>query len=305
MNGPNVYEHIFVSNKSPQELFNEVAHICSLIDPSLNTPFLKEVYNDIVALFRGEYEGYRECTTRYHDLSHTLGVFLAMARLIHGAVVTGELKEKSSIINGLIASLFHDAGLIQEQGEREGTGASHSSDHERRGIEFMRSYLGAKNYSPRGIENISHIITRTNLTLSPDQIPDLPADVELLCKCMGTADLIAQMADRLYLEKLLYLYREFEEAGVRGFISELDLLKKTEAFYKDLSQNRLKRDLGNITPLLRDHFRARFGIDRNLYQEYIDKNIGYLKTILESHEDDYRRMLRRGGIVATLKDDFI
>ena len=40
---------------------------------------------------------------------------------------------------------------------------------------------------------------------------------------LGTADLIGQMADRYYLEKLLLLYEEFSEAGQdTGFrISEM------------------------------------------------------------------------------------
>jgi hypothetical protein len=44
-------------------------------------------------------------------------------------------------------------------------------------------------------------------------------NIALLGKMPGTTDLIRQMADRFYMEKLLLLYNEFEEAGVPGFES--------------------------------------------------------------------------------------
>ncbi|MBD3319584.1 MAG: HD domain-containing protein [Chitinivibrionales bacterium] len=300
-----VFEHVFVADKSTGDVFEEISHICLQIDSSLDIPRLRDIYDDIVRLFKGEVAGYRECNTRYHDLSHTISVFLATARLIHGAIVTEKLKSTANVVNCLVAALFHDVGFIQDETDTEKSGATHSPDHEQRSIDFMQHHLQEKDFSSQDIDTIGHIISRTILDLPEEQIPPLPEDIDLLSRILGTADLIAQMADRFYLEKLLYLYREFEEAGVRGFVSELDLLKKTESFYKEQSKKRLQKELGNLVPLMRDHFRERFGIDRNLYQEYIDKNIDYLKTILESHESDYRRMLRRGGVVASLEDELI
>ena len=141
----------------------------------------------------------------------------------------------------------------------------------------------------------------TILMLSPKEIHFRNDDVDLLGKIVGTADLVAQIADRIYLEKLLYLYQEFEEARVPGFDSELVLLKKTEAFYRDISKKRIDEDLDGVASLMHLHFKERWGIDKDLYEEYIQKNVDYLRTVLQKHEDNYRNMLKRGGIVQNLK----
>ena len=70
---------------------------------------------------------------------------------------------------------------------------------------------------------------------------------------IGTADLIAQMADRCYLEKCRdRLYKEFVVGGVAienakpgeymvRYKSGLDLLKKTPVFYQQVMRDRLHR----------------------------------------------------------------
>ncbi len=49
---------------------------------------------------------------------------------------------------------------------------------------------------------------------------------------LGSADLLGQMSDRAYLEKLLFLYKEFREAGIPGFNTEFDIIRKTVDFYE-------------------------------------------------------------------------
>src|SRR5258707_13070789 len=41
-------------------------------------------FDDLKALFEGNYPGYLACDTLYHDMRHTLDMVLAMARLIAG-----------------------------------------------------------------------------------------------------------------------------------------------------------------------------------------------------------------------------
>ena len=116
---------------------------------------------------------------------------------------------------------------------------------------------------------------------------------------VGSADLLAQMADRYYLEKLLLLYKEFEEARLGGFDSELDLLKKTVDFYENRAQKRFQEELGGVSIYMRAHFKDRWGMDRDLYDESIRKNIEYLKSLITLCEDSYTcylENLRRGGI---------
>ena len=113
---------------------------------------------------------------------------------------------------------------------------------------------------------------------------------------LGTADLLGQMADRDYLEKLLFLYYEFREGNVLGFENELDLLKKTIDFYTSINE-RFVRELGNLNKYMIYHFKERWNINKDLYQEAIERNIEYLKYILDKHEKNYHYYLRRGNIV--------
>ena len=202
---------------------------------------------------------------------------------------------------GLISALFHDVGLIQTEDDREGTGAKYTIGHEERSIEFMKDYLRAKDFYVDHLNDGAHIIGCTITDLSLTEIPFRSKELKLMGQIVGSADLLAQMADRLYLEKLLYLYKEFQEGKIPGFESEFDLLKKTESFYKNVSKKRLEKELGGATALMRAHFKNRRGVDRDFYQENIEKNIKYLTTVILKYEKNYRQMLRRAGIVADLE----
>jgi hypothetical protein len=116
---------------------------------------------------------------------------------------------------------------------------------------------------------------------------------------LGTADLLGQMADRSYLERLPFLYREFQEGRVPGFESELDLLKKTPAFW-EFTQSRLAVDLRNMDRYMRDHFRVWWGLDQDLNRDTIEENIAYLKFVLENHGSEYHKYLRRVGLMEIL-----
>jgi hypothetical protein len=298
-NCADLQEQVFLTE--PADILEEVSRFLPGTEPAADFRLVEEAFHDTVALFRGMYPGYQASKTGYHDLSHTLSVFLATARLLHGAVLQGREIHRENQLLGLLAALFHDAGLIQPAGDREGTGAKFIVGHEERSIAFMKDYLRRHEFHRRHLEDCAHIIGCTILALSTSRIPFRNEQIRLAGFIVGAADLLAQMADRAYLEKLLFLYREYQEAHITSFQSELDLLKKSESFYRDVALRRLQRELGNVGPLMRPHFRDRLGLDRDFYQEGIDKNLGYLKRILKECEGEYRRMLRRAGIVAHLE----
>jgi len=112
----------------------------------------------------------------------------------------------------------------------------------------------------------------------------------------GAADLLGQMADRTYIEKLPYLFHEYREGNVGGFKSEMDLLMKTEAFY-EMMKVRLSKDLGDVAKYLPAHFEARFGVARNLYVEAIERNMEYIKNVLSEPVFDYTKVFRRSKVV--------
>jgi len=292
--------HNLVFVRKPNDIVGEVQYILNLIHPEFDFSPISRIFCDTLRLFGGEYEGYRACNTRYHDIEHTVMVFLASARLVHAVAISGWNLREKDIDLCLAASLLHDAGFIQTDDDIEGTGAKYSIGHERRSVEFIRTYLGERGYSDDQISACASMIECTILAVSPRDIVFRDDDVEILGKIVGTADLVAQIADRIYLEKLLYLYEEFAEAHIPGFDSELDLLKKTGVFYEEISKKRLNNDLGGVSKLMHHHFRERWAIDKDLYEEYIEKNIDYLKGVLQRHEESYRTMLKRGGIVKGL-----
>ena len=123
----------------------------------------------------------------------------------------------------------------------------------------MRKYLSQKGFPDQQIEDCSHLIMCTILNLPPKEIPFRSSEIETLCKIVGTADLMAQIADRYYIEKLLLLFQEFQEAGVPDFATELDLLKKTEGFYKNVAKQRLAHDFSGISVNMTAHFKQRWG----------------------------------------------
>lgn len=283
-----------------QNVLEEIKNIVLRIETDVDEAFLGQVFNDTVDLFKGHYPGYRASTAKYHDLEHTQAVVLAMVRLMHGCFMEGHTFTPVSIMLGLTAALFHDIGYIQDESDCEGSGAKYTIGHEKRSIDFMRKYLSQKDFSSEEIMDCAHVIRCTMLNVSPKTIPFRSKELEILGKIVGSADLIAQISDRLYLEKLLLLFKEFEEAAVPGFDSELELLRKTVNFYKMVADKRLKRDLGNVAANMRSHFMHRWDIDRDLYAESISKNVDYIKylnKLCEENFECYLKNLKRGGIV--------
>jgi len=267
--------------------------------PDFDFEPVNHAFSDVVNLFHGQYPGYRKCNTEYHDLKHTADALLAMTRLIHGAMVNEQVFSQKDIELGLISALLHDTGYIQTIDEDVGTGAKFTLTHIGRSILFMEQYLSENGYSREDIECCRATLECTGLNVKISEINFGSSEIEMLGKMLGTADLLGQIADRIYLEKLPFLYHEFKEGDVPDFKSELDMLKKTPEFY-DRTIERFERELGGVNRYMRDHFRVRWGIDEDLYMTSMENKIKYLKYVFEDHEDDYREYLRRGNLMEKL-----
>ncbi|MFZ5452038.1 MAG: hypothetical protein ACOZF2_09250 [Thermodesulfobacteriota bacterium] len=298
MNRQDKFEDLLLMS-DPHAVFAEVRYILSLLIADFDDTALNQVFQDVVRLFKGEYPGYRQCNTWYHDLKHTTDCLLAMARLLHGAALNGLAMPEREVSLGLIAALLHDTGYLQTADDLEGTGAKYTLVHVPRSVAFMEKYFPQAGFSARDLDYCRCCINCTGLEVSIGEIAFESEHHQIVGWMLGTADLLGQMADRTYLERLPFLYREFEEGKVPGFASELDLLKKTPAFW-EFTKQRLIQELGNVARYMRDHFRVRWGLDRDLNQETIEGNIAYLEFILENHESDYRWHLRRSGYMAIL-----
>jgi hypothetical protein len=292
---------IVSNNRSvrPNDILEEVKDIVFLMFSQFSSHKIifdlskvTSAYLDIVKLFRGDYCGYRKCNTKYHDLRHTDDCLLIMARLIHGAYLNGCRFSNRSIILGLISAIVHDTGYIQTVDEKIGTGGRYTITHIDRSVAFAKKYLERKGYPANDFHFIMNCLQCTGLNVVIEDIKFESIENELMGKMLGTADLIGQMADSKYLEKLPFLFEEFQEGGITEYETELDLLQKTPAFW-EFTQRRFATELGNVDRYLRDHFRVRWGIDRDLDREAIEKNILRLESILKNHPTDYRKHLRR------------
>lgn len=293
MTTENLRLHELTDIESTSEIFAEIKNILLLIYPSFDSLLIENVYNNIIRLFNGNYPGYRASNTKYHDLEHTCAVTLATVRLMHGIHVQNQTFSSRVIQLGLIGALFHDTGLIQAVEEHDGTGAQYTIGHEDRSIALMEKYISDKGFSAEDILDCSHIIMCTKLSLPINKIPFRSEETKTMGKVLGSADLIAQMADRNYLKKLPLLFLEYKEAGMAGFETPLELFKNTEEFYHSVARTRLAEELDNVSSAARYHFKNRWGIDRDLYAESIKNNIKNMREITGDCVENYACMIKK------------
>ncbi|MBG0791661.1 MAG: hypothetical protein H0S80_14315 [Desulfovibrionaceae bacterium] len=258
--------------------------------PGYDGSVFRNAFEDVQRLFFGMYPGFKASNTKYHDFEHTCSVVLATARLIYGGLVQGEDYAEADCLKGLLASLFHDVGLIQDDGDDQGTGAKYTVGHEERSILFMRRNLDNA-LAPDDLDDIADCIRCTILDMSPSKVAFRSETMRKMGYFLGSADLLAQIADRYYLEKLLLLFEEFQEARLPGYESAYDLLSKTDSFYQDVARVRLDQEFQGVDAYMRSYFRKRWNVDKDLYAEAIERNLSYLDKILSEHSDDLKTFL--------------
>lgn len=288
----------FVNTLDPECVLDEIKTTVRMMYPDFDFKPLAGALADAVRLFGGDYPGFRESNTKYHDLKHTLEVVLATARLLHGAREDGRQVGRRTLLLALLGGLFHDVGLIQTEDDPSGTGAKYTIGHEKRSVSFVEEYLRGKGFPEQDIADIGLIISGTSLGQKFDAIPFPDQEATLAGQVLAAADLLAQMADREYLEKLMLLYLEFQEAGL-PYDSMFDLLQRTHGFCA-MAADRQEHILGGAYKYMQPHFAARWDLPRDLYTESIAKNMEYLKEVLGEGPDHYMSKLKRGGIVQRL-----
>lgn len=282
------------ANSDPGTVWNRAAGILIRIDPGYDTSFIQTIFDDLMRLFRGDYPGYSSIKTLYHDKSHTLDVFMCAVRLMHGVHLSGNRLSNDEMALIMIAALMHDIGYSQMDGEEGGTGAQYTRTHVRRGIAFMKKYIDEKHLPPAYPDALEPMMSGTDPALKFPLIEFPDERTRLLGQLVVTADLTGQMADRTYLEKLLFLYLEFREADFGNYQNMFDLLRQTNTFY-GVTREKLDGALGGMYRYLSLHFKDVMGVANNYYLESIEKNIAYLSKVIEDDEK-YLAMLKRGGI---------
>ncbi len=255
---------------------------------------VRAAFKDFNDLYEGKFPGYRACNTKFHDKIHTTDALLAVSRLIEGYNCRNPHKKLPSheVKIALIATILHDTGYLQKSQDVKGTGAKYTLNHVDRSMEFIGKYLQKMHYSHRDIVTAQNMICCTDLGVQIPKIKFPTPTSRTLGLMLGTADMLGQMASRTYLERLLHLYREFKEGNVKGYASEYDLLKKTFGFH-EIMKVRLAKVLKNVQCYVQDHFKKRYHINENMYESAVERQIEYLKSILNDKNDSYREKLRR------------
>ena len=260
---------------------------------------LGAAFADFERLFNGQFPGYLGCDTVYHDVQHTLDDTLAMVRLLAGYERSHALEQRlgpDRALLGLVVALFHDAGYIRQTDDTlHRNGAEFTRTHVGRSARFLARYLptiGMGEWVPVATQ----IVHFTGYEIAFDQIRLDDARDRKVGHLLGTADMVAQMSDRCYLEKCRdRLYPEFVLGGVAvarteeglkvTYGSGLDVLRQTPEFVAHTMRTRLDGEFGAAYR----YFEVVFG-GRNPYMEAIERNLDYLKQVLQTRRWS---MLRR------------
>jgi len=213
-----------------------------------------------------------------------LDVTLAMARLMDGYQRGGRngypALTKDFFLVGVLAALFHDFGYLRRRGDHKHRhGAEYTLVHVSRGASFLRGYmrdLGVAENLAAAASTLVHF-TGYERAVETIRLPD--EALKRVGLMLGTADIIAQMADRCYLEKCRdRLYPEFVLGKLGGFTSGEDLVLKTPRFYEGACR-RLEDKLGRSYDYAARHFGG-----PNLYLEAMRRNIDYAQAVVKSGE---------------------
>jgi len=284
-------------------------HVCAAAKRLFESQFPAEsfdsvwiAFHDFDRLYRGRDPEYHAVDTSYHDIQHTLDVTLALARLIVGHERSVDERERLGADRArfaLVAALFHDAGYLRHrESDRDAVnGAVFTTSHVSRSGAYLERYL------PRiGLGSFADIASRVvhftgyEIPINDIELED-PRDTTI-GHLLGTADLLAQMADRCYLEKCRdRLYPEFvlgevavnlDATGSHAiYQSGRDLLQKTIGFYQKSAQARLEVDFDRAYRFME----AVFIDTQNPYLSFVRKNIMFLEKI--KREADWSVLRRR------------
>jgi hypothetical protein len=261
---------------------DEILFLTEKIFPSFDLGLIREVHDDLTAYFSGCCPDVQKNTLPYHNLRHSQMVVLAAARLFHGLHCNDVSFAISpdTLFKGLLAAYFHDTGMLIQRGDSEHSSMEYMANHEARSILFLKKYAARKGYGEDVSRDCATIIKYTELESDPATFDYHSPEIQIAGQVIGSADILAQMADRYYLECLPLLFKEQQSGGINRHNSALQLMEHTAKFYHNVVLKRLMTTFSNTSRAMQTHFRERYKIDRNLYIENIDKNIMYLKRII-------------------------
>lgn len=287
-------EHMDVSNTvdvtDADVVGAEVRRIVESCHPGFDFSSLDVLVADFRSLYEGSFPGFRACDIKYHDVQHVLDVTLAMARLLDGherSLPRAKQLGPELVLAGIAGALFHDSGYIRRTRDtRHKNGAAYTRVHVNRSARFLSDYLPQIGMASM-VGVCSRIVHFTSYAKNPLDIEVANASERRLGALLGTADLIAQMADMDYLRKCRdHLYDEFEIGGMAGefgtyshtgtiYRSPEHLLESTPNFMRSTIEVRLNGHFEGVHRYAASHFGG-----SDLYMDAIQENCRRLEVML-------------------------
>lgn len=280
-----------INTTDPSAVEQEIVRIYLDLYSAQSASLITRAFADCVRFYRGADPRYYACDTGYHNQQHVFEVTLAMARLMDGYEKSRRFSEALGpdlFSLGIIAALYHDIGYLRHRKDtRHRNGAEYTLRHVSRGALFLEEYLPELGV-PEWARLAGRIIHFTGYEV-PVQRIDVPSPLHrLLGNMLGSADIIAQMSDRCYLEKCRdRLFPEFVWCGLAAspgatprkpaalFGSAQELVNKTPGFYRGATI-RLADHLGAVFRYAETHFGG-----ENPYLDELSKNIRYAERIAD------------------------
>ena len=271
-----------------------VLEILDDVYPNFNHQMLQKAFDECHQLFIGEHPDYLPCDALYHDEQHTLDMTLALARLIsgHEQKVTADQRigpERATL--GIITALYHDSGyMLRKDDQKHHNGAEYTLTHVSRSAEHLKHHFNKIGEAELALHS-ANMVHYTGLEVAPEDIILPDQQTHLVGHMLGTADYIAQMADRCYLEKCYErLYVEFVLAGIAVQVDEQgkehtiyesaeDLLRKTPIFYENNVKIRLEKIFNNVYQYEDSYFKG-----EHSYIQNVQQNQDRLVEILEAED---------------------
>src|SRR3954463_2512630 len=271
-----------IQTTSAAAVGGEVVRLYHQSYPHASSKPLERAFSEVELMYTGRYPDYGPCETEYHDIQHVLDVTLAMARLMHGYEKSrerdGETLGPSLFVAGALGALFHDFGYLRRHNDhRHRYGAEYTVTHVSRGAAFLREYMRKLGFSEELARLAATLQHFTGYERKAQAIRIGRGLPRLVGQMLGSADIIAQMSDRCYLEKCRdRLYPEFVLGALGApahagrklpvFESGQDLVNKTPGFYQG-ARRRLDLQLARAYEYAGRHFGG-----ANLYLQGMAKN---------------------------------
>jgi hypothetical protein len=288
-----------IRTTDPQAVGAEVVRIYRGLYNGAPAPELERAFPDTAALYGGRHPDYLPCDTEYHDIQHVLDVTLAMARLMDGYQHSrrdgdAELPRDVFVV-GTLAALYHDFGYLRRRHDhRHRFGAEYTLTHVSRGAAYLRRYVSEVGLAPLA-PLASTLVHYTGYERPAETIRLSNTLQRRVGQMLGTADIIAQMSDRCYLEKCRdRLYPEFVLGNLAGrkirgaralpvFASGDELVQKTPGFYQG-ALKRLDLQLARAYEYAGRHFGG-----PNPYLDEMRKNVTYAQAVAAHPSEGLRR----------------